>query len=93
MASATATPCLICGSIVTAMIAATMQPKTSESTVMKAPMPMQKGQMLEPGKESMLPSPSAMVASSRSSKRGPGTRPVWPQKKATLPLERRYQKK
>ena len=34
-------------------------------------MPRMKGQMLEPGKELMMPAPSAMVASGRSSWRIP----------------------
>ena len=66
-------------------------PKTRASTVMKAPMPRTKGQMLEPGKESMFPAPSAISASSRS--RAGRPRVDLPQKKYLWPWKRRCQKK
>ncbi len=45
-------------------------PKTRPSTVVKAPIPITKGQMDELGKESISPAPSA-ISASRSSSRFP----------------------
>ena len=55
-------------------------------------MPITKGQMEEPGNESIVPAPSAISASSRSSGRSPAAG-MRPQKKYLWPWKRRCQKK